>query len=54
MAFWERHPSIIYLNVASNLLRGDKHWFGSIIPDKFLPNLRYLRVCDFSEWHKMR
>ncbi|KIM39326.1 hypothetical protein M413DRAFT_197303 [Hebeloma cylindrosporum] len=46
MAFWERHPSIEYLNLASNLLRqGDKHWFGgSILPNKFLPRLLHLRV----------
>ena len=53
MAFWERHPSIVYLNVASDLPRADKHLFGIILPDKFLPNLRYLRVCGFSEWYKM-
>lgn len=46
MAFWERHPSIEYLILASNLLRqGDKHWFdGSVLPNKFLPKLLHLRV----------
>jgi len=53
MAFWERHPSIEYLDVASNLLEGDEHWFASVLPDKFLPKLRYLRVCGFLEWHQM-
>jgi hypothetical protein len=53
MDFWERHPSIVYLNVASSILQGDRHWFASVLPDKFLPNLLHLRVCGFSEWHQM-
>ncbi|KAF8877825.1 hypothetical protein CPB84DRAFT_1794588, partial [Gymnopilus junonius] len=39
MAFFERHPSIEHLNIASN---GDTGWFSSDLPDRFLPNLLHL------------
>jgi hypothetical protein len=44
MAFFERHPAIEYLNVASNLIGVDQRWFLPELPHKLLPNLRHLRV----------
>ncbi|KAF9456648.1 hypothetical protein BDZ94DRAFT_1302414 [Collybia nuda] len=43
MAFWERHPSIEYLNIASSRIRGGDCWFTSA-PADLLPKLRHLRV----------
>ncbi|KAF8966811.1 hypothetical protein BDZ97DRAFT_603489 [Flammula alnicola] len=50
MAFFERHPSIEYLNVASNLIGTNNRWFASELPPKFLPNLRHLRA----HWNDVR
>ncbi|KAG6831059.1 hypothetical protein H0H92_012982 [Tricholoma furcatifolium] len=49
MSFWERHPSIEYLDIAINgefaiLQDGFGRWFARALPDKFLPELRYLRA----------
>jgi len=44
MAFFERHPSLEYLNLASNLMGTNNRWFASELPPNFLPNLRHLRV----------
>ena len=44
MAFFERHPSIEYLNIASNFPGTNNCWFAPELPPNFLPNLRHLRV----------
>ena len=44
MAFFERHPSLEYLSVALRDIGLDDLWFGSVLPQKFLPNLLHLRV----------
>ncbi|KJA17067.1 hypothetical protein HYPSUDRAFT_206522 [Hypholoma sublateritium FD-334 SS-4] len=49
-AFFERHPSIEYLNLASNLVGTNDRWFASDLPSEFLPNLRHLRA----HWNDVR
>ncbi|KAG6824596.1 hypothetical protein H0H92_006387 [Tricholoma furcatifolium] len=42
MSFWERHPSIEYLDLRSH--ERSNNWFTSPLPDNLLPNLLHLRV----------
>ncbi|KAF8877829.1 hypothetical protein CPB84DRAFT_1794599 [Gymnopilus junonius] len=50
MAFFERHPSIEYLNIASNLMDDGTCWFTPELPHGFLPNLSHLRA----QWQDVR
>lgn len=43
-AFFERHPSIEYLDLASSILGERWRWFSSHLPENLLPNLRHLKV----------
>ena len=49
MEFFERHPSIEYLDVAVNYI--DNYWFASELPHNFLPNLRHLRVSGLCKYY---
>jgi hypothetical protein len=44
MAFWERHPSLEFLNVFDS--NGETSWFSRdpVLPVGFLPNLKHLKV----------
>ncbi|KAG6915215.1 hypothetical protein DXG01_012686 [Tephrocybe rancida] len=44
MAFWERHPSIEALDIASNDHQ-DSRWFAPVVPATLLPKLLHLTVC---------
>ncbi|KAF9531449.1 hypothetical protein CPB83DRAFT_761386 [Crepidotus variabilis] len=46
MAFFARHPSIEYLNLAYNLIEDNPKgsWFTPELPSNFLPHLRHLRA----------
>jgi len=50
MAFFERHPSLEYLSVALRYRDPHDLWFGSVLPQKFLPNLLHLRA----NWKNVR
>ncbi|KAG6913709.1 hypothetical protein DXG01_004755 [Tephrocybe rancida] len=44
MAFWERHPSIEYLDIAWEQLGRDR-WFAPVVPSNLLPKLLHLKAC---------
>jgi hypothetical protein len=51
MEFFDRHPSIEYLNITDNFLSDPSdRWFASELPQNFLPNLVHLRVS----WKKKK